>query len=259
MMFTAALLTGCSGVDEIVGETEQTTENCTGILEQGEKNIGYMRSLSAGEEAVTFARAETRTFHRSRENGNEWMEQPDLLGNYPQTPSRITICDGNTWEAVDLFRMPRPNPLGYLMEAYRIATGFNKKFMISCRFEYAGNGDSIRISGKDYRLEAMNQDEMVVSRITVFVDGDGEGHSLDWTRYEKEELSLPDKDSILFFESELDAYMYMIELLRGEFGDEFRINEYLAPYMELDDDLVNLDEIRRYILERYGNNCVFPV
>ena len=48
--------------------------------------------------------------------------------------------------------------------------------------------------------------------------------------------------------------MFMIELLRQQFGDEFRINRYLAPYVELDDDLVNLDEIRKYIHERYGND-----
>lgn len=43
-------------------------------------------------------------------------------------------------------------------------------------------------------------------------------------------------------------------MLRAEFGDVFRINEYLAPEVELDDDLVNLDEIKKLILQRYGSH-----
>ena len=262
LMLAAPMLWSCSADDPMPpqSETSEVETTIARLHEEGEKNIGFMKALSAGDEAVTFAMVENRVFEQSEDVQDKWIEWgDDVLGYYPPTPSQITIYDGNTWENIDLFRMPGINPLAYPMAAYSKATGFNKNFFVSCGFEYSENCDSVRISGKDFRLHLITPDEMAVSYTSDVCRNNGEQGVTtiaiwEWMRFEKRTLSVPDINNSLFFDTELDAYLYMIELLRNEFGDVFRINEYLAPEVELDDDLVNLDEIRKYILERYGSH-----
>ena len=262
LLMAAPMLWSCSAEDPMPPQTDATEiENTGSILPgSGETNIGFMKALSAGDEAVTFAMVENRVFEQSEDVQEKWIEWgDDVLGYYPSAPSQITIYDGNTWENINLFRMPGINPLAYPMAAYRKATGFNKKFFVSCGFEYSENCDSVKISGKDFRLHLITPEEMAISYTSDFYRNNGE-HGVttiaiwEWMRFEKRQLSVPDINNSLFFDTELDAYLYMIELLRNEFGDVFQINKYLAPEVELDDDLVNLDEIRKLILQRYGSH-----
>lgn len=266
LMLAAPMLWSCSADDPMPpqSETSEVETTIARLHEDGEKNIGFMKALSAGDEAVTFAMVENRVFEQSEDSPDKWIEWgDDILGYYPPAPKKITIYDGKTWEGINLFRMPGINPLAYPMAAYKKATGFNKTYLVSCGFEYSENCDSVRISGKEFRLHSMTPEGMAISYMDdVCRTSSGIGEDMvvttipifEWMRYEKSELAVPDVSNSLFFDTELDAYLNMIELLRDEFGDVFHINGYLAPEVELDDDLVNLDEIRKYILERYGSH-----
>lgn len=67
--------------------------------------------------------------------------------------------------------------------------------------------------------------------------------------YVREELTLPDMENIVFYDSELEANLAIIDMLREEFGNVFNINEYLGGYIYLDDPIVNLDEVEKEIRE----------
>lgn len=243
LLFTA----GCSDTEDTPDNVKNEDAIAKGLPTRGETDKKFLEKLSTGQDAVTLKMVEDRIFIHPDQKENEWEEVHDMLGIYPSAPASLTIYDGRTWERLDLFaHFPHISPLAYPMVAYARKTGFDKKLLIACDFRYDEKNERVIISGREYRLDNMTQDGMAISEIDPTI--------WQWMRYEKVELSMPELNKILLFDSEFEAYLSIIDMLRAEFGDVFRINEYLAPEVELDDDLVNLDEIKKLILQRYGSH-----
>lgn len=217
-----------------------------------EESPSYMEMLSRGDESACFT-LEELLMYRLDPGAVEWKEEnwDDYDGLSLPTPSTLTIHEGRTWTPLNMFSSSLgPSPLSMPLLAYRNVTGFDKKFYVATPVEYDREQNSVTIKNTVCSVLTATPDKLVMTCTEPFwVSGGGEG-KFKWNMtYVREELTLPDMDKIVFYDSELEANLAIIDMLREEFGNVFNINEYLGGYIYLDDPIVNLDEVEKEIRE----------
>lgn len=228
-------LTGCSDVDSPLDVNEE------------QQDPALLKKLSEGQESATYARESFTFYNLSYANDMGWVEQPSLPdGAIVPSPGSITIHNGCTWQPLSLSSSTGlPGPLSMPFYAYCRVTGFNKAFYVASPVEYDSVNGTFKMGKYTYDVESVTKETLKLVNIGEYqggIDGKGGKHRFDLT-FKRQELSLPDLDKILFFDSELEAKLTMLEMIREQFGDEFNLNDYLGGHIILDHPMVNLNEI----------------
>lgn len=217
----------------------------------------YMEALSRGSEAATYELSKVDIFRREYDSNKGWEEvnPMDYIGLYVDAPENLTIYDGRTWIPLELFSpVTGPDELELPLRAYRLQTGFDKDFYIASLIDYNAEEGTMKIDGMPYTVLSASASNLDLQLIHQFVQGgtDKRGEFRYDLYYEHKSFSLPDMGKILFYDSELEAKLAIIEMLRARFGNVFNLNDYLGGDVILDDPIVDLDEIESRIREEYS-------
>ena len=208
----------------------------------------FMSKLSEGQESATYHLESFSFYQMSNGNNDGWVEQDfnDWVGLSVPAPADITIHNGCTWQPLVMFNVATgPSALYMPLYAYRLQTGFDKEFYVAAPIDYDADTKTMKIDKYTYEVESVSEDVLKIIHISEFwggIDGKGGQDKFNIT-FKRKELSLPDLDKIVFYGSELEAKLAIIEMLRAQFGDEFNVNKYLTGQVILDDPMVNLNEI----------------
>lgn len=236
------LLTSCAGDD---------------APDMPKDNADFFKALTRGEASVSYKLASFEAYDKEYAVSDKYekLNLEDWVGWELPAPGVITIHEGKTWSPLVMFtEVEGPVALSFPLEAYRQKTGFSKRFYVACPFEYDDESNEVTIGEKRYEKVSVNEEELVVNYISQYWKGGVEGVAGEWKwvlTYEKSALSLPDMEKILFYDSEYDAFMAILEMLRAEFGDEVNVNDYLSQWVILDEPVFNFDEIESRIKAKY--------
>lgn len=217
----------------------------------------YMEALSRGSEAATYELSKVEVFRREYDSNKGWekVNLMDYVGLYFRAPENLTIYDGRTWIPLEMFSpVTGPDELELPLRAYRMQTGFDKEFYIAPLIDYNAEQGTMKIDGMPYTILSASASNLNLQEIHQYVQSDPEkgGEFRYDLYYEHRTLSLPDMGKILFFDTELEAKLAIIEMLRARFGDVFNLNDYLGGYIILDDPIIDLNEIENRIREEYS-------
>lgn len=230
-------LTGCSNEDSLAPFDEAQQADMT-----------FMSRLSDGQESATYTLDSFSFYQLSYANNDGWVEQNfyDWVGISVPAPTNITIHNGCTWQPLELFDVSTgPDQLYMPLCAYRLATGFDKSFYVAAPVDFDAENLTMKTDRYTYEVVSATEETLKLTHISEYdggIGGKGGQHKFTMT-FKRQNLSLPDLDKILFYESALEAKLAIIEMIRAEFGNEFNLNDYLAPHVILDNPMVNLNEI----------------
>lgn len=231
-------LTGCSDNNDSPAPVDE--------LEQSD--LTFLKKLSEGQESATYKLESFSYYKMSNGNNKGWVEENfyDWIGLSVPAPSDITIHNGCTWQPLRMFDIVGgPSVLYMPLYAYRLETGFDKEFYVAAPIDYDADNKTLKIDKYTYEVESVTEETLKVVHISEFwggIDGKGGKDKFNLT-FKRKDLSLPDLNKIIFYESELDAKLAIVEMLRAQFGDEFNVNKNLVGQVILDHPMVNLNEI----------------
>ncbi len=234
-------LTGCSNDDSPAPFDEAQQADLT-----------FMSRLSDGQESATYTLDSFSFYQLSYANNDGWVEQNfyDWVGISVPAPTDITIYNGCTWQPLELFSVSTgPSELSMPLYAYRRVTGFDKEFYVAAPVDFDAENRTIKTDRYTYEVELANQETLKLIHISEYAGGIGGKGGQDKFNmtFKRKDLSLPDLDKILFYESAREAKLAIVEMLREEFGDEFNLNDYLAGQVKLDNPMVDLNAIEAAI------------
>lgn len=245
---SVAFLSGCDKTDQ--------PENNKNELEK--PGIEYIRSLTRGETSVAYERTSVRLFDQAYDGTGKWTEinTDEMIGWSILSPSTLTITEGRAWTELSLFNPSIGfNPLYLPWAAYCRVTGFDKSLWIAAPVTYDEETNLLTLHGREYSVTNVGTSTLSLSTTSEYYKGDlnaiefkPAGQIREDARYVKTELQLEDRDKMLYFDSEKDAYRTMIQMIREKFGDRFNLNDYFGGSIILDEPMVDLDEIEKQLL-----------
>lgn len=246
-LVSISFLAGCSNDDE-PGQ---------GRLSKGD-GVEYIKSLTGGEASVAYKCNSLKLYDKSYKGSGKWEEVNlyELDGWAPTAPMSMTIMEGRTWTPLELFDISMgPNPLYMPWMAYCRTTGFDKSLWIAAPVLYDEAENLLTILGHDFSVEGVGKASLTLSICNEYYKSSSDGSGLypagqfkEVVEYVKTDLEEQDRDKMMCFDTEQDAYRTMIKMLRDEFGDVFNLNDYLGGSIILDEPMVDLNEIESQLL-----------
>lgn len=184
-------------------------------------------------------------------DANSW-EQIYMCGFYNVVPGEIIFYKGDVFEPLVFYMNGITKDLNLLYQAYCHATGFNKKIYY---------GDPINRYVENPKLQIGCWSITVINANGELLEFDMTMESYkdepDWKAHAKYEINqdlFRDFINSLRFESQEEAYLAIVKMIRKEFGDRFDMNPYLED-MGIHRDspsIVDLDEMEREIRKTFG-------
>lgn len=232
-------------------ENNDSTENITS------EDFKILTRLAKGEVSMSFNIESVTLFQSDATTNFEW-EEVDLSeysGFDISLPYTIHIAEGYTWSEYSLFDISLgPNPLYMPWEIYCSKTGHSDQLFIVSSMEYDEENQQVMIGDKSCHVESLEDDIITISYESQYSYWDNsenavaKGTDKEFLKYRIGDLSIEDKDSVLYFTSEKELFRALIDTLREYFGNEFNMNEYLYPDVILTWPMVNFDEIEKELL-----------
>lgn len=253
VMICAMILPACKqSVDEPNANTNST--------EVGDINMSlssecteFLNSLSGNNASCRYNMVEYHLYDKPADNPMQ-ITEVDLsqyMGIGATIPVNIVFCEGSAWLELELLdEVDGPDPLYMPLYAYKKVTGFDKKFYLRTPFNFNNEDNTLNILGKQFNVVGGNKSFLCLTyEYKYHMSSDVEkefgfsGWHIDKTMHKCTPLRHEDKAKIEFFDSEFDAKIAIIEMIRAKFGSIFNLNDYLYPEIILDKPMVNLDEI----------------
>ncbi|MDE6753710.1 MAG: hypothetical protein K2J82_03760 [Muribaculaceae bacterium] len=197
--------------------------------------------------------------------GWEHLDLSDWVGYSCPSPSRMLIHDGKTWSPIELFNLIQGwHPLYYPWIAYQNKIESAVTVYVTRPFQFDSQNNSLQLDGRDYEVETANDNEMTLIYYSKYIS-EVPGTDKYIMRYKKSSADMNSLSKNPFFESDKEAKLGIIELLRNELGNLFNINPYIEPYVSFPNPLVNLDRIEEIVNDgndwdpMYQDNIFLPV
>lgn len=232
------------------GETDVPAFTAT-LTESQKENVKSILDVSS----MTALKLTDFDFYR-KEGDEGWTKEDFSEWEGLSAPgyADVILRDGKAWVPLELFDLSTgPHILSIPLEAYRNYTGFKKSFYVACPLEYDEDTSTLEIGRYSYQVCGAEGDELKVRHISPFWMGGVEGiagyHLFDIC-YKKWTIETYDN---LYYGSELEAYLAIIEMVREKLGSKINANMYLSGVI-LDQPYFDLDEIESEIRARYGSD-----
>lgn len=229
---------------------------------KGNIDVNFLSSLARGERSVIFDLDTLIIYEKNidlaKGSSNEWQEISDLMIGWSyKSPGALHIISGQSWTPLRLFNITDPSILCLPWDFYCQETGFKQKIMIASTFKFDPNNLVVTIGDTKYEVEKADGDKYNTSTIyetNLYDAGINEVIPIlrkivsCYTIRTKE----VDPDEYLYFESENEAKIAMIRMMREYYGDvvnmmdivdeKYKDNYAEHPLLNLaavEDDLLN--------------------
>ncbi len=232
------------------------------IAFKGNIDNNFLRSLARGESSITLTKTGAKNYvmdYKKYLNGSgKWDEEKgDILGGGSAGIDQLIIINGRTWSPIYLFDRSTLAPSLILgpWNVYRKRTGFDKEVYIACPIEYDEEAKTLKIKDHTYSIEKAENKNLtlsIISEIYQLTD------NYQWTItqasksivfYKKSAMETPDMDKVLYFDSEKEAKLAMVKILREYFGDVINLNSFgnaftlpILNLAQLEENLRNGDD-----------------
>ena len=228
------------------------------IAFKGKIDKNFLSSVSRGETSVTYTKKDSRDYFKdiaaANNSDEKWREDREEVDGWSSPlPMILTITDGRAWSPIDLNDPITlcPSLVSSPWIIFCKETGYDKEVYIACDVEYNEDDNVLKIGNIDLSVEKASDNQLTASYIYTISKVDNDV-LVPWRLektvvfYERSMLAELDKDKIIFFETEKEAKIAMVQMLREYFGDEINLNHYGNMYTYpiinlalLEDDLRN--------------------
>ena len=228
------------------------------IAFKGNIDANFLNSLARGETSITLSKTDCKEYEMDYQkylNGSgKWDKAEDgRLGGSDLGVDKLIIINSRTWNPILLFNKSTlaPSLIYEPWEIYCKETGFDKEIYIACPIEYDADSKTLKIENITFSIEKAENDKLILSTV---------GEIYQYTQpdkfeptkasktilfYKKSAMEPPDMDNILYFDTEKEAKLAMVRILRGHFGDYIDRNHYGHAYTY---SIINLAQLEDNIL-----------
>lgn len=211
--------------------------------------------LSRQGSVATYKMTEVKMFNKDSQSNGKWEEVDldGLCGWQTSLPQTLLFQDGKLWRELPLFNISTgPHILYYPWAAYLKVTGQAIDLYIAPKFIYDEVGNTFSI-GEYAKFDVIefNDSKLTLSSETQYSGGrTGEGgKNLEILYYEiTDPVVLGDPDAKAF-DSDKEAYRYILDCARKQFGRYIDLNEIYYPNIIFDNPIVDLDEVEKILRE----------
>ncbi|MDE6333559.1 MAG: hypothetical protein K2L77_02820 [Muribaculaceae bacterium] len=225
---------------------------------KGKIDDGFMNSMARGETSVTFRQTDylkyEMDYNAYQYRTGKWSEAKELLDG-ESTPgiNGLTVLNGNSWRPVNRYQIYTgcPSSLFSVWTIYEELNGFNKAVYVSCPVEYNADNKTFKVEDTVYNIEKATDNELVLSTEGLSYSMNNQ-HELVPSKatkyimfYNKAAMEIPDIENCIYSESETNAKLQMVKILREYFGDEINLNHYHGNMLTY--PIVNLKKIEEHL------------
>lgn len=233
------LMTGCSDSDE-----------------PARIDTDFLEELTRGTASTCYELVGTETYLKGPEPTDNWVKQDmsEWDGWQCPGPSQLLIHEGKTCTPLELFQISYgPHPLYFPFEAYLRKTKSKIQFYVTRPFRYDSENNILTIvdgfSESPFKYEVESADE---NGLTLIYDSqslcDGNDHYWKWIlTYKKLSSNIEELKKNPLFDSNKEAKLAMIKLLRDEFGTSVDMNPYFEGQIVFPGP-INLDKVEEWVL-----------
>lgn len=221
-------------------------------------NENFINELSRDWSVCTFELTDFETYERNAKTNGEWEKiDEEFEGNHLSLYTTMSFQDGKLWSPISFWDSYSPTPIASVWSAYCKATGEKRKLYTSKKFDYDELNKVLNIGSNGWKLSVIEftKDKIVLSHdatYVVYADG-SKGRQRQVGYYKNVEPIRFDNSMVLQFENDIECYRYILAKAREQFGDTININEVFKDYVILDNPIIDLDEIEKWIDETEKN------
>lgn len=237
---------------------------------KGNVDGNFLNALARGETSVTFSKKDSKSYemdYAAYLNGTgKWDDEPkDQLGGGGLGYDKLVIINGRTWSPLELYDKSTLAP-SLLVTPWKVfckETGYNKDVYVACPMEFDAESKSLKIGELTYSVEKAEGNELTLSRIGQIYQINDQTGDFEITKayktvvfYKKAAMETPDMNQVVYFDSEKDAKLGMIAMLREHFGDIIDLNHYGHMYTFSILNLAIMEENIRNGLDEDANDAL---
>lgn len=233
-MFVVIAIASCSS-DDGPKINEDKTEKI---------DADFLKSLARGETAITFVSDTVVWYSKQFEPIGDcrpdtleggWIENINVPIDGWVWPdySSITIADGKVWHKVNLQNAAHQYSLVYEpWRIYCVKSGFSKQIYVTCPFECDIENRTIKIYEDCYDIDRADENTLYISQTKVNTDPILTDEQRDKSgfktvlRYKRAILEEFEHEQILCFDTNNEAKIAMVKMMRQYFGDIINLNDY---------------------------------
>ena len=221
---------------------------------KGNIDDGFLNSLARGESSISLTETDSRYYEKDydnyRHNSGKWEEpKEDLLGGGFRSKNLI-ITEGKSWSDVLLYNPSTlaPSLVAYPWEIYCQKTKFDKKVYVACPVKYNATDKTLSIDDKTFTVEKASDTELILSITGLLYKSNVSTGKLEPSKasknilfYEKAAIETPDIDNAIYYDSNKNAKIAMVKMMREYFGDVINLNLYQGSMLSY--PIINLAQL----------------
>lgn len=224
---------------------------------KGNVDKNFMESIARGETSITFNLNHINGYEMDyaayQDGTGKWGTRKELDGPSISGINGLTVLNGNSWRSVKRYQIYTgcPSPLFDVWTIYEELNGFRKGVYVSCPVEYNADNKTFKVEDTVYNIEKATDNELVLSTEGLSYSMNNQ-HELVPSKatkyimfYNKAAMEMPDIETCIYSESETNAKLEMVRILREFFGDEVNLNNYHGNMLTY--PMVNLKTIEEHL------------
>lgn len=203
---------------------------------KGGVNSEMLSGIARGEISIIGELDSIIVLEKALNATSDWYE---VKGNKKEGVNNIKIIDGYSWKPMSfLSHCLSPILLYFPWEIYCEKTGFNKTITILSRFEYDPVKQQVTINNNNYDIEKAEDNALTIS----YTQNNWENENILQKRILRYTIlkNSVSTDNYMLFNSENEAKLSIVRMMREYFGDFVNVNDYLPEKEKILYPIINL-------------------
>lgn len=243
---TALCFSSCS--DESAPDSNKAASYVkNGEICYGTLDYVTISRYSDGLENATYTATDYALFYMDKTTDGKWEKITEILCGYEShTPGRVIINDGKLWTPMSVFSLSSgPTRFATALWAVNLKTKSNYSVYITRPFELDTEERILTINDKKFGVIAADKEELTLSYESGYITGgtNETGKWLDVTSYKLSEPLVFNEGKDLAFDSDKEAYDWLIEIFEEVFGESVDLNS-LQKNIIFDNPYLYLSELK---------------
>lgn len=240
----AGLLIMAGGCDKTQKDKDTIDMNTIERLSRSSENIRY--TLGKGFEV----------YMASEQTNWEWekLNPKYMIGMGMPLAGDLIFANGSVMTQLGMYSDAEgPFPVAILCEALYRKTKQPLNIYVGGKFEFDSTTNTFRLGYNECRALKFTDKDLVLEIIESGIEGEDNEVKVKMILPFRGQPAESSDMYKLCFDSEREAYQYIIDEARKELGDRFNLNDYFDGYTELDNPWVNIDDVQKWLDQRYRN------